>query len=104
MHVGNKIAFSPLIGTTTSVGTRCTAFNRIAFCQSSRVQRHVRAKRRINAGQLNEKKGEGTGGLKSFGHDLGRRSRGKGWELNKCLPAEICVPIFETPEFPRTAK
>lgn len=25
-------------------------------------------------------------------------------ELNKCLPAEICVPIFETLEFPRTAK
>lgn len=70
----------------------------------SRVQRHVRAKRRINAGQFNERKGEGAGGLKSFGHDLGRRGRGEGWELNKCLPAEICVPIFETPEFPRTAK
>jgi len=30
--------------------------------------------------------------------------REEGWELNKCLPAEICVPIFETPKFPRTAK
>lgn len=47
-----------------------------------------RAKRRINAGQLNERKGEGARGLESLGHDLGSRRRGKGRELNKCLPAE----------------
>lgn len=75
-HVGNKIAFGPLIG-TTSVCARCTAFSRIEFRQSSRFQRHVRAKCRINARQLNERKGEGAGGLESFGHDLGRwRPRG----------------------------
>lgn len=106
-HVGNKIASSPLIGTTTSVCTRCVAFDWIAFRQPvSRVRRHVRAKCRINLRQSYEGIGEGIGRLKSRSdHDFERRElSGEEWELNKCLPAEICVPIFETPEFPRTAK
>lgn len=73
-HVGNKIASGPLIDATTSVCTQCVAFDRLAFCQSSRGSK-AHSRETSNAGQLNERQGEGAGELEWLGHDLGRRGR-----------------------------
>lgn len=104
-HVGNKIASSPLIGTTTSVRTRCVAFDWIAFRQSP-----SKARSRETSNKRAATERGGRWGSREIEIALGPWFRGtrepsrEGWELNKCLLAEICVPIFETPEFPRTAK
>lgn len=104
-RIGNKIASSPLIGTTTSASSRSPS---IGF--------HFAGRRALKGtfARMSNKRGAIEAGGKARGNpeDWNRtrfgvassRRRRRREELNKCLPAEICVPIFEAPEFPRTAK
>lgn len=101
-RVGNKIASSPLIGTTTSALAR--SMHRLrSDCISRRALKgtFARMSNKRRAAKREERRETQRIGI---GRDLGSpggREGGEGVEeLNKCLPAEICVPIFEAPEFP----
>lgn len=98
--------------------TRCVAFDQIAF-RSSVASSKARSREMSNKrAALERRRGgkvrkQGDWKLKSRARTVvisndegwrGWKEGDEGEELNKCLPAEICVPIFETLEFPRTAK
>jgi len=96
MHIGNKIAFSRLIDTITSVDVSMHRLR--SDCISSVIMRS-KARPREMSNKRGVAEWEERWGNRWIG--IGRiwdEGQAK-WELNKCLPAEICVPIFESRNF-----